>query len=84
MKTRPTVPAERPEPLASALIPAGGGGHSCPVLFALVCSFKSLQSIYGDEGCSPGASLWRTIRDIARPLPIVQITLNTLTVAVIW
>ena len=45
-------------------------------------SFKSLQSIYGDAGLLSGFTL-ENFREIARQLPIVRITLNTLTVAVL-
>ena len=53
-----------------------------PVLFAVFYSFKSLQSIYGDAGLLSGFTL-ENFREIARQLPIVRITLNTLTVAVL-
>ena len=53
-----------------------------PVLFAVFYSFKSLQSIYGDAGLFSGFTL-ENFREIARQLPIVRITLNTLTVAVL-
>ena len=54
-----------------------------PVLFALLYSFKSLQSIYGDAGLFTSGFTLDNYREIARQLPIVQITLNTLTVAVL-
>ena len=53
-----------------------------PVLFAVFYSFKSLQSIYRDAGLFSGFTL-ENFREIARQLPIVRITLNTLTVAVL-
>ena len=53
-----------------------------PVLFAVFYSFKSLQSIYGDAGLLSSFTL-ENFREIARQLPIVRITLNTLTVAVL-
>ena len=54
-----------------------------PILFALLYSFKSLQSIYGGGSIFSGGFTLQNYLDIANQLPIVQITLNTLTVAVI-
>lgn len=82
MKTKPTVSVSRASlwhiPLAFLVAMA-----LVPVLFALLYSFKSLQSIYGDAGLFTSGFTLDNYRDIARQLPIVQITLNTLTVAVL-
>ena len=82
MKTKPTVSVSRASlwhiPLALLVAMA-----LVPVLFALLYSFKSLQSIYGDAGLFTSGFTLDNYRDIARQLPIVQITLNTLTVAVL-
>ncbi len=53
-----------------------------PLVFAALYSLKSLQSIYGGGFFSSGFTL-ENYREIARQLPIVRITLNTLTVAVL-
>ena len=82
MKTKPTVPVSRPSlwhiPLvflvAMSLV---------PILFALLYSFKSLQSIFGGAGLFTSGFTLDNYRDIAQQLPIVQITLNTLAVAVL-
>ena len=80
MKTKPAVSVSRASlwhiPLAFLVAMA-----LVPVLFALLYSFKSLQSIYGDAGLFTSGFTLDNYRDIARQLPIVQITLNTLTVA---
>ena len=82
MKTKPAVSVSRASlwhiPLAFLVAMA-----LVPVLFALLYSFKSLQSIYGDAGLFTSGFTLDNYRDIARQLPIVQITLNTLTVAVL-
>ena len=82
MKTKPAVSVSRASlwhiPLALLVAMA-----LVPVLFALLYSFKSLQSIYGDAGLFTSGFTLDNYRDIARQLPIVQITLNTLTVAVL-
>ena len=82
MKTKPAVSVSRASlwhiPLAFLVAMA-----LVPVLFALLYSFKSLQSIYGDAGLFTSGFTLDNDRDIARQLPIVQITLNTLTVAVL-
>ena len=82
MKTKPTVPVSRPSlwhiPLvflvAMSLV---------PILFALLYSFKSLQSIFGGAGLFTSGFTLDNYRDIAQQLPIVQITLNTLALAVL-
>ena len=82
MKTKPAVSVSRASlwhiPLAFLVAMA-----LVPVLFALLYSFKSLQSIYGDAGLFTSGFTLDNYREIARQLPIVQITLNTLTVAVL-
>ena len=82
MKTKPAVSVSRASlwhiPLAFLVAMA-----LVPVLFALLYSFKSLQSIYGDAVLFTSGFTLDNYRDIARQLPIVQITLNTLTVAVL-
>ena len=82
MKTKPAVSVSRASlwhiPLAFLVAMA-----LVPVLFALLFSFKSLQSIYGDAGLFTSGFTLDNYREIARQLPIVQITLNTLTVAVL-
>lgn len=82
MKTKPAVSVSRASlwhiPLAFLVAMA-----LVPVLFTLLYSFKSLQSIYGDAGLFTSGFTLDNYRDIARQLPIVQITLNTLTVAVL-
>ena len=82
MKTKPAVSVSRESlwhiPLAFLVAMA-----LVPVLFALLYSFKSLQSIYGDAGLFTSGFTLDNYREIARQLPIVQITLNTLTVAVL-
>ena len=82
MKTKPAVSVSRASlwhiPLAFLVSMA-----LVPVLFALLYSFKSLQSIYGDAGLFTSGFTLDNYREIARQLPIVQITLNTLTVAVL-
>lgn len=81
MKTKPTAPVSRASlwhiPLAFLVAMA-----LVPILFALLYSFKSLQSIFGGGLFTSGFTL-DNYREIARQLPIVQITLNTLTVAVL-
>ena len=82
MKTKPTVPVSRPSlwhiPLvflvAMSLV---------PILYALLYSSKSLQSIFGGAGLFTSGFTLDNYRDIAQQLPIVQITLNTLAVAVL-
>lgn len=54
-----------------------------PILFATLYSLKSLQSIYGDAGFFSSGFTLDNYREIARQLPIVRITMNTLTVAVL-
>ena len=54
-----------------------------PILFAVVYSLKSLQDIYSDAGIFGTGFTLDNFREIAQALPIVRITLNTLTVAVI-
>jgi len=54
-----------------------------PILFAALYSLKSLQSIYGDAGFFSSGFTLDNYREIARQLPIVRITMNTLTVAVL-
>ena len=75
MKTKPAVSVSRASlwhiPLAFLVAMA-----LVPVLFALLYSFKSLQSIYGDAGLFTSGFTLDNYRD-------VQITLNTLTVAVL-
>ena len=82
MKTKPAVSVSRASlwhiPLAFLVAMA-----LVPVLFALLYSFKSLQSIYSDAGLFTSGFTLDNYREIARQLPIVQITLNTLTVAVL-
>lgn len=82
MRTRPTgrLSAQSLWHLPLSLLVAAA---IVPILFALVYSFKSLQSIYGGGGLFSGGFTLQNYLDIAARLPIVQITLNTLTVAVI-
>ena len=54
-----------------------------PILFAALYSLKSLQDIYSDAGLLGTGFTLDNFREIAQALPIVRITLNTLTVAVI-
>ena len=54
-----------------------------PILFATLYSLKSLQSIYGDAGFFSSGFTLDNYREITRQLPIVRITMNTLTVAVL-
>lgn len=54
-----------------------------PVLFALLYSFKPLQSIFGGGGILSGGFTLDNYAVIAEKLPIVKITLNTLAVSII-
>lgn len=54
-----------------------------PIVFALLYSFKPLQSIFGNSNLLTSGFTLENYRKIAQQLPILQITLNTVAVAVL-
>lgn len=54
-----------------------------PIFFALLYSFKPLQSIFGNSNLLTSEFTLENYRKIAQQLPILQITLNTVAVAVL-
>lgn len=54
-----------------------------PIVFALLYSFKPLQSIFGNANLLTSGFTLENYRKIAQQLPILQITLNTVAVAVL-
>lgn len=54
-----------------------------PIIFALLYSFKPLQSIFGNSNLLTSGFTLENYRKIAQQLPILQITLNTVAVAVL-
>lgn len=54
-----------------------------PIVFALLYSFKPLQSIFGNSNLLTSGFTLENYRKIAQHLPILQITLNTVAVAVL-
>lgn len=54
-----------------------------PIVFALLYSFKPLQSIFGNSNLLTSGFTLENYRKIAQQLPTLQITLNTVAVAVL-
>ena len=54
-----------------------------PIVFALLYSFKPLQSIFGNSNLLTSGFTLENYHKIAQQLPILQITLNTVAVAVL-